>query len=58
LLCYIAHSGDLIADFDTAHFYMSHVWAVGIVELVKRLVFWPAMLVVCMTAGTTKSKVS
>jgi hypothetical protein len=54
LLCYIAHSSDSIAQYDTGQFYMNHVWAVGIAEIVKQVVMAPVMLLVGMTL-TTKS---
>jgi hypothetical protein len=54
LLCYIAHSADSIADFDTTQFYMTHAWAVGITELVKRLVLGPVLLLIGLTTSAKK----
>jgi hypothetical protein len=55
LLCYIAYCGGSMADFDTTQFYMSHVWAVGISELVKIVILGPITVLIGMTV-TTKIK--
>jgi hypothetical protein len=55
LLCYIAYCGGSMAAFDTSQFYMNHVWAVGISELVKKTILGPITILVGMTV-TTKIK--
>ena len=52
LLCYIAHSQGSIADFETSQFYMGHVWAVGISELVKNFMLRPIILLISLTVST------
>jgi hypothetical protein len=55
LLCYISYSQGSMSQFDTAQFYMNHVWAVGISELVKHAILGPIMLLLAMTV-TIKTK--
>jgi hypothetical protein len=52
LLCYIIYSEGSISEFDTTQFYMNHVWAVGISELVKQFIIGPIVLLVGMTVRT------
>jgi hypothetical protein len=54
LLCYIAHSGDSIAQYDTTQFYMNHVWAAVLAQATRQLVMVPIVLILGMTVSTKK----
>jgi hypothetical protein len=52
VLCYIAHSVGSISEFDTSQFYMCHVWALVVAQVIKQFIMGPIMLLVAMTVST------
>lgn len=55
MICYITHSTGSLSEFHTLDFYMSHMWSVAVIEVIRTLLLGPIVLLLGMTS-CSKSK--